>query len=117
MFFYNRSIIISMMANNVEDNQGKGLRGTARWAWEALRQAKTGDQFRAVLAQVIEKAGDGDVTLTLTFPGPSYVKIMGNAWLAKQYGEIEEISPTAYADRAFQVMDLNLKNIAVKRRH
>jgi len=107
-----------MMVNNEEDNQGKGLRGTARWwAWEALRQAKTGDQFRAVLARVLEKAGDTDVTLTLTFPGPSYVKIMGNAWLAKQYGEIEEISLMAYADRAFHVMDQNLKNIAVKRRH
>ncbi|GAI97004.1 unnamed protein product, partial [marine sediment metagenome] len=38
------------------------------------------------------------------------------AWLAKQYGEIEEVSPMAYFDRALQVMDLNLKNVAVRRR-
>ena len=41
---------------------------------------------------------------------------MGNAWLAKQYGEIEEVSLMAYFDIALQVMDLNLKNIAVRRK-
>jgi len=59
---------------------------------------------------------DGDVTLNLHIPGSAYVRVMGNAWLAKQYGEIEEVSLMAYFDRALQVMDLNLKNIAVRRK-
>lgn len=106
------------MAEEVSTNQGKeGLRGTARWSWEALRQAKTNDQCKAVLAQVFEKVRDGDATLTIHVTGPEYVRIMGNAWLAKQFDEIEGISPQAYFDRALQVMELNLKNLAVKRRH
>ncbi len=40
------------------------------------------------------------MTLTLHVTGSAYVRIMGNAWLAKQFGEIEEISPQAYFDRA-----------------
>jgi len=68
------------------------------------------------LAQVLEKVEDGDVTLNLHIPGSAYVRVMGNAWLAKQYGEIEEVSLMAYFDRALQVMDLNLKNIAVRRK-
>ena len=95
----------------------KGLGGSARWHWETLKQATTGEQFRAILAQVLEKVGDDDVTLTLHIPGPSYVRVMGNAWLAKQYGETDEVSPRAYFDRALQVMELNLKNVAVRRRH
>ena len=105
------------MAEEVHTNQEKeGLRGTARWSWEALKQAKTSDQFRAVLAQVLEKVGDDDVTITLHVPGSAYVRIMGNAWLAKQYGELKEISPQAYFDRAVQVMEINLKNVAARRR-
>jgi len=65
---------------------------------------------------VLEKVEDGDVTLNLHIPGSAYVRVMGNAWLAKQYGEIEEVSLMAYFDRALQVMDLNLKNIAVRRK-
>lgn len=95
----------------------KGLGGSSRWHWEALKQAQTSEQFRAVLAEVLEKVGDGDVTVTLHIAGSAYVRVMGNAWLAKQYGEIEEVSPMAYFDRALQVMDLNLKNVAVRRRH
>jgi len=68
------------------------------------------------LAQVLEKVEDGDVTLNLHIPGSAYVRVMGNAWLAKQYGEIEEVSLMAYFDRALQVMGLNLKNIAVRRK-
>ncbi len=68
------------------------------------------------MAQVLEKVEDGDVTLNLHIPGSAYVRVMGNAWLAKQYGEIEEVSLMAYFDRALQVMDLNLKNIAVRRK-
>ncbi len=68
------------------------------------------------MAQVLEKGEDGDVTLNLHIPGSAYVRVMGNAWLAKQYGEIEEVSLMAYFDRALQVMDLNLKNIAVRRK-
>ena len=94
----------------------KGLGGSSRWHWEALKQAKTSEQFRAVLAEVLEKVGDGDVTVTLHIAGSAYVRVMGNAWLAKQYGEIEEVSPMAYFDRALQVMDLNLKNVAVRKR-
>ena len=103
------------MDNDNETPQGKGL-GSGRWHWEALKQAKTRDQFRTVLAQVLEKVKDGDVALTLHLPGPSYVRIMGNAWLAKQYGEIEELSAKAYMDRALQVMEINLKNVAARRR-
>jgi len=105
------------MVEETGTNQGKeGLRGTARWSWEALRQARTNDQCKAVLAQVFEKVGDGDATLTLHVTGPEYVRVMGNAWLAKQFGEIEEISPQAYFDRALQVMEINLKNVAVRKR-
>ena len=106
------------MAEEAVTSQGKeGLRGTARWSWEALKQAKTNDQCKSVLAQVFEKVGDGEgYTLTVHVTGPAYVRIMGNAWLAKQFGEIEEISPQAYFDRALQVMEINLKNVAVRRR-
>jgi len=105
------------MAEEEVANQGKeGLRGTARWSWEALKQAKTSDQCKAILAQVFGKVGDGDATLTLHVTGPAYVRIMGNAWLAKQFGEIEEVSLQAYFDRVLQVMEINLKNVAVRRR-
>lgn len=109
-------IILEMVEESGTVQEKKGLGGSSRWHWEALKQATTGEQFRAVLAQVLEKVGDGDVTLTLHIPGPSYVRVMGNAWLAKQYGETEEVSPMAYFDRALQVMELNLKNVAVRRR-
>jgi len=103
------------MANGDETPQGKGL-GSGRWHWEALRQAKTNEQFRMVLAQVLDKVKDSDVTLTIHLPGAAYVRIMGNAWLARLYGEIEDVSPQDYMDRALQVMDINLKNVAAKRR-
>ena len=41
---------------------------------------------------------------------------MGDAWLAKQYGEIEEVNLMDYVDRAFQVMEFNLKKIAARGR-
>lgn len=94
----------------------ENLRGTARWSWASLRQANTAPEFQKVLADIFGKVGDGEVTVTLHIPGPAYVRIMGNAWLAKQYGEIEEINPQAYFDRALHVMEINLKNIAVRKR-
>ncbi|MBA7562022.1 hypothetical protein ES708_03671 [subsurface metagenome] len=105
------------MESNIKENpQGKGL-GSGRWYWEAIKQAKTKEDFQSVLAQVYEKVGDDDVTLTLHIPGSAYVRIMGNAWLAKQCGEIDEISLTAYADRAFALMELTLKSIATRKKH
>lgn len=109
-------IILEMVEEAEVVPEKKGLGGSSRWHWEALKQAKTSAQFKAILAQVLEKVGDGDVTVTLHIPGSSYVRVMGNAWLAKQYGEIEEVSPQAYFDRALQVMELNLKNVAVRRK-
>ena len=109
-------IILEMVEESEAVLEKKGLGGSSRWHWEALKQAKTDEQVRAVLAQVLEKVGDTDVAMTLHIPGSSYVRVMGNAWLAKQYGEIEEISPQAYFDRALQVMELNLKNVAVRRK-
>jgi len=106
-----------MSEEEVPGQEKEGLRGTARWSWEALRQARTNNQCKSVLAQVFEKVGDGDVTLTLHVTGPEYVRTMGNAWLAKQFGEIKGISPQAYFDRALQVMEINLKNISVRKRH
>ena len=105
-----------MVEENEIVQEKKRLGGSSRWHWEALKQATTGEQFRAVLAEVLEKVGDDDVAMTLHIPGPAYVRVMGNAWLAKQYGEIAEVSPMAYFDRALQVMELNLKNLAVRRR-
>lgn len=105
-----------MVEEVVPSQEKEGLRGTARWSWEALRQARTNDQCKSVLAQVFEKVGDGDATLTLHVTGPEYIRIMGNAWLAKQFGEIKEISSQAYFDRSLQVMEINLKNISVRRR-
>jgi len=105
------------MTEEEQPNQKReSLRGTARWSWEALRQAKTAQEFQAVLAQMLEKVGDGEVAVTLHIPGSAYIRIMGNAWLARQYGEIEEINPQSYFDRALHVMEINLKNVAVRRR-
>lgn len=113
----NYAIIKVEMVEEVEAVQEKkGLGGSSRWHWEALKQAKTSEQFRAVLAEVLEKVGDSDVTVTLHIAGSAYVRVMGNAWLAKQYGEIEEINPQSYFDRALQVMEIVLKNVAVRRR-
>ena len=113
--FYPQSIIIFKMSNSNEAGQGKGLK-SGRWYWEALQKAKTAEEFNRILAEVLEKVGDDDVTITLRIPGPEYARIMGNTWLAHKYGEIPEISAKAYLDRAFQVFDFYLKNLALRRR-
>jgi len=50
------------MDNGNGNNQEKGLRGTARWSWEALKQVKRKEQFKAILAEVLEKAGDSNAS-------------------------------------------------------
>jgi len=105
-----------MESNSKENHQGKGL-GSGRWYWEAIKHAKTKEDFQTVLATIYEKVGDDDVTLTLHVPGSAYVRIIGNAWLAKRYGEIEDITLTAFANRAFQLMELTLKSIATRKKH
>jgi hypothetical protein len=91
----------------------KGLQGI-RWSWKKLEDAKTADDIKAVLAQVMQDA-KSDVEVTLAIPAEVYIKIMGDAKIALYCGEIKEMSLETYIYRALQVMENNLKALWVKR--
>jgi hypothetical protein len=87
-----------------------------RWMWRDLDNAKTYEEMLSVLARVKEAAQGRDVTIHIDVTPDVYVRIMGNAWFAKDCKEIEELTMRAYLDRAMQLMEYNIKAIAVKRR-
>ena len=55
------------------------------------------------------------VLAVFTYDGV-YVRLVENAWLAKRYGEIQNLNLKELIERVLQLMELNLKSIAVKRR-
>ena len=55
------------------------------------------------------------VLAVFTYDGV-YVRLVENAWLAKRYGEIQNLNLKELIARVLQLMELNLKSIAVKRR-
>jgi len=69
----------------------------------------------AVLAEVKQTVGDNPITVQIEMPVPVYLRIMGNAWWAKKFGEISDMSMHAYIDRAVQVEEYNLKTLHVRR--
>lgn len=99
----------------VETREFKGLLN-AKWLWRELSEAKTEPQIYAVLAKVSEALAGHQINVQVELSPESYIRIMGDAWFARVYGEIDEMSMRAYIDRALQLMELNLKSIAVKRR-
>jgi hypothetical protein len=112
------AIISSMTEVRVEAaepaKESKGLLNS-RWLWRKLDEAATPEQMMAVLAEVKQTVGDNPITVQIEMPVPVYLRIMGNAWWAKKFGEISEMSMHAYIDRAVQVEEYNLKTLHVRR--
>lgn len=112
--------ILSAMVNENTSNQtdakeNKGLL-TVRYLWRELESAKNEEQVFSILARVAEAAGGKTVHVQLELPPEQYIRMMGNAWFAKYYKEIDEMSMRAYLDRAMAIMELNLKSLAARRR-
>jgi len=49
-------------------------------------------------------------------PPKEYIRLRGNAWLAHKYGEISQINIANVIDRALQLYDQYLKELAIRRR-
>jgi hypothetical protein len=100
---------------NVEESrEPKGLLNS-RWLWRKLDEAVNEEQMYAVLAEVKKSVGDNPVNVQLEMPVEVYLRVMGNSWFAKKFGEISELSMHAYLDRSMQVEEYNLKNLHLKR--
>ena len=96
-----------------ENKESKGLLN-ARWLWKKLDEAATPEQMMAVLAEVKQIVGENPINVNIEMPVAVYTRIMGNAWWAKKYGEINELSMHAYLNRAAQVEEYNIKNLHVR---
>ena len=87
-----------------------------RWTWQDLAQARTREEFLAVLAQLEGQMGEEDLEVKVSIPPKEYIRLMGNAWLAYRYGEIKQLNIANIIDRALQVYAQYLKEMAVRRR-
>ena len=101
-----------------ETDRTKGTTaGGLRWAWEKLAKAETKEEVEQVLAEATTMVGDGDVQIRGSVPGKGYVKLMGDAYLAYRYGEIEKPGPKELLDRALAVYsNIYLRLLAKSRR-
>jgi hypothetical protein len=97
-----------------EPKEAKGL-VNSRWLWRKLEEAATEEQMYAVLAEVKKSVGENAITVAFEMPSSVYIRVMGNCWFAKRFGELNELSMRAYLERAIQVEEYNLKNLHVKR--
>jgi hypothetical protein len=93
----------------------KGLLN-AKWLWRELGEAKSKEEIYLVLEKVTTELAGNPINVQVILAPEAYTRMMYAAWLAKSYGEITEMTMRSYLDRAMQLMELNLKNIAVKRR-
>jgi hypothetical protein len=99
-----------------ETEKTKPTRGL-RWTWEKLAKATTKEEVEQVLAEAASMVGDGDVEITGSVPGKGYVKLMGDAYLAYKYGEIEKPGTKQLLDRALAVYsNIYLRLLAKSRR-
>jgi hypothetical protein len=85
-----------------------------RLLWRELDGATNQAQVMAVLAKVTQASGGEPLTVQLELPVQVYTRIMNCAWLAKQLGQIEEMSMHSYIDRAMQLMEYNLKTLYLR---
>ena len=81
---------------------GKSTRGM-KWQWEKLTKVRTKEEFQAVLAETAAMIGDDDVTITLPVSAKGFLKIMGDAYVAWNYGELEKPGTKELLDRALAV--------------
>lgn len=88
------------MDENVET---KGTTRGLRWPWEKLGKAKTADEVKAAVAEAATLLGTEDIQIRLSIPPQGYLRLMGDAWLAWQYGEIERPGTKELLDRALAV--------------
>ena len=95
---------------NKPPNPPKGLL-EVRFQWRKLEEAQNFDEVKPILAQVLQDAGGKSVHIQLELTPDMYVRIMGNAWFAMRFKEINELSMKAYIIRALQLEDYNLKNL------
>ncbi len=99
-----------------QTDKTKGTRGL-RWQWEKLAKATTKEEVEQVLAEAATMVGDDDVEIRGSVPGKGYVKLMGDAYLAYRYGEIERPGPKEILDRALAVYsNIYLRLLAKSRR-
>jgi hypothetical protein len=94
--------------------------GTLRWHWEKVGKAKSKEEVQAILAETAALIGDDDITLILPVPTKVYLKVMGDAYLAYRYGEIEKPGTKELLDRALAVYStvyLRLRNTVEKRKN
>lgn len=108
---------MAFMDSGIEtaEKDSKGLLHV-RSSWIKLQEAKNLEEVYAVLREVAEAAGTNTVHVQLELTPEMYLRIMGNAWFAFDDKEIDELSMRAYIYRSLQLMEYNLKSIAVKRR-
>lgn len=88
------------MEENVET---KGTTRGLRWPWEKLGKAVTADEVKVVIAEAAAMLGTEDILIRLSIPPQGYLRLMGDAWLAYKYGEIERPGTRELLDRALAV--------------
>jgi hypothetical protein len=101
-----------MVSEEVKESRGLLM---VRLSWKKLQEAKTLEEMTAVLQEVAAAAGSETVHVQLELTPAMYVRIMGNAWFAFNYKEIDELSMRAYIYRSLQVEEYNLKTLHVRR--
>ena len=100
-----------------ENEKTKGTTRGLRWRWERLAKATTKEELEQVLAEATTMAGEGDVEIRGSVQSKGYVKLMGDAYLAYRYGEIEKPGPKELLDRALAVYsNIYLRLLAKTRR-
>jgi hypothetical protein len=82
-----------------------------RWHWEKLSRARNKAELEAVVAEVIEQMGEGDIELKISVSPAQYVRIMQLTWGAYQIREIPQVTATDLVDRALGVYDRYLKSL------
>lgn len=88
------------MDENVET---KGTTRGLRWPWEKLSEAKTAEEVKAAIAEAAAMLGTEDIVIRLSIPPQGYLRLMGDAWMAWKYGEIEKPGSKEILDRALAV--------------
>jgi hypothetical protein len=82
-----------------------------RWHWDKLAKAKNKAEVEAVLREVAEQMGEGDIELKISVSPPQYLRIMQLTWYAFQIREIPVATGGDLIDRALGVYQRYLKNL------
>lgn len=101
----------------MEEKIGEKPKGrTLRWQWEKLAKAKSKEEVQATLAETAALIGDDDITLYLPVPAKGFLKLMGDAYMAWRFGELEKPGTKELLDRALAVYSNIYLRLLVKSR-